>query len=435
MRSEQNFTAASLASAPERVRTEFLSSLTGEEAAWLNEHWPFWARADQLAPEGEWTTWLVLGGRGAGKTRSGAEWVRGEVESGCAGRIALVGETYGDVREVMIDGPSGLRAIGPERMRPRFEASRRRLLWPNGAIGYAFSASEPDSLRGPQFDAAWADELAKWRHAEAAWDMLQFGLRLGERPRQVVTTTPRPVPILKRLMAEQTCVATRASTSANRANLAEAFFRSVIARYEGTRLGRQELDAELIEDNPDALWSRDVIDRTRLRSAPDLVRVVVAVDPPATSGANADECGIVVAGLDADGRGVVLDDRSMGGLTPLAWANRAAKAFRDHEADRIVAEANMGGEMVGAIMRQVMPQAPLRLVRATRGKLVRAEPVAALYERGLIAHVGAFAKLEDQMCDFVPGSGRSPDRLDALVWALTDLMLEAEAGAPKVRRL
>ncbi|MGB5949010.1 MAG: terminase family protein [Parvibaculum sp.] len=435
MRSERNFTAASLASAPKRVRTRFLSSLTREEAAWLNEHWPFWARADQLAPEGEWTTWLVLGGRGAGKTRSGAEWVRGEVECGRAGRIALVGETYGDVREVMIDGPSGLRAIGPERVRPRFEASRRRLLWPNGAIGYAFSASEPDSLRGPQFDAAWADELAKWRHAEAAWDMLQFGLRLGERPRQVVTTTPRPAPILKRLMAEETCVTTRASTSANRANLAEAFFRSVIARYEGTRLGRQELDAELIEDNPDALWSRGVIDGTRLRSAPDLVRVVVAVDPPATSGANADECGIVVAGLDADGRGVVLDDRSMGGLTPLAWANRAAKAFRDHEADRIVAEANMGGEMVGAIMRQVMPQASLRLVRATRGKLVRAEPVAALYERGLVAHVGAFAKLEDQMCDFVPGSGRSPDRLDALVWALTDLMLEAEAGAPKVRQL
>ncbi len=399
------------------------------------DHWPFWARDDQRAPDGEWTTWLVLGGRGAGKTRSGAEWVRGEVEAGRAGRIALVGETFGDVREVMIDGASGLRALGARAARPRYEASRRRLLWPNGAVAQAFSASEPDALRGPQFDAAWADELAKWRYAEEAWDMLQFGLRLGERPRQVVTTTPRPVPILKRLLKEETCIATRASTHANRANLAEAFFRAVIARYEGTRLGRQELDAELIEDNPDALWLRGTIEGTRIMRAPELMRVVVAVDPPATSGPQADECGIVVAGIDEEGRAYVLDDRSMGGLTPLAWANRAGKAYRDHEADRIVAESNQGGEMVSTIMRQVMPTVPLRLVRATRGKRVRAEPVAALYERGLVSHVGSFARLEDQMCDFVPGAGKSPDRLDALVWALTDLMLDREAGKPKVRRL
>ncbi|WP_293551224.1 terminase family protein [Parvibaculum sp.] len=386
-----------------------------------------------MAPDGPWTTWLVLGGRGAGKTRAGAEWIRGLVANGEAGRIALIGETLGDVREVMIDGPSGLCAIGGGR--PRYEASRKRLLWPNGAVAQGFSASEPESLRGPQFDAAWADEVGKWRYAEAAWDMLQFGLRLGARPRQVVTTTPRPTAILKRLLADETCAVTRASTYANRANLADAFFRTVIARYEGTRLGRQELDAELIEDNPDALWSRETIDKTRVRKAPDLVRVVVAVDPPATSGPNADECGIVVAGIADDGRAYVLDDRSMGGLTPLTWASRAAKAFRDHEADRIIAEANQGGEMVSTIMRQVMPAAPLRLVRATRGKRVRAEPVAALYERGQVAHVGALARLEDQMCDFVPGTGKSPDRLDALVWALTDLVLDAEAGAPKVRRL
>ncbi|MDR3497755.1 MAG: terminase family protein [Parvibaculum sp.] len=415
------------------MRAEFLASLAPRETAWLLEHWPFWARADQLAPEGEWTTWLVLGGRGAGKTRAGAEWVRGEVEAGRAGRIALVGETFADVREVMIDGPSGLGALG--RNRPRYEASRKRLLWPNGAVAHAFSASEPEGLRGPQFDAAWADEVAKWRHAEDAWDMLQFGLRLGARPRQVVTTTPRPAPILKRLLADEASMVTKASTYANRANLAAAFFRSVITRYEGTRLGRQELDAELIEDNPDALWSRGVIDAGRLRAAPALARIVVAVDPPATSGANADECGIVVAGVDAEGRGFVLDDRSMGGLTPLAWANRAAKAFRDHEADRIVAEVNQGGEMVAAIMRQVMPAAPLKLVRATRGKQARAEPVAALYERGLVSHLGSLAKLEDQMCDFVPGMTRSPDRVDALVWALTDLMLDGESGSPKVRRL
>nr|WP_246176740.1 terminase family protein [Parvibaculum sedimenti] len=434
MRSEPSFNAASLGSLPLQMRTAFLTSLSPAEAEWLMEHWLFWARPDQLAPEGPWTTWLVLGGRGAGKTRSGAEWVRGEVEAARASRIALIGETFGDVREVMIDGPSGLRAIGMRGGRPRYEASRRRLLWPNGAVAQAFSATEPESLRGPQFDAAWADELAKWRYAEETWDMLQFGLRLGERPRQVVTTTPRPVPILRRLMAEATCAVTRASTHANRANLAESFFRAVIARYEGTRLGRQELDAELIEDNPDALWSRGMIETHRMAMTPELVRVVVAVDPPATSGASADECGIVVAGVDGEGRAYVLDDRSMGGLTPLAWANRAAKAYRDHDADRIVAEVNQGGEMVSTIMRQVMPTAALRLVRATRGKRVRAEPVAALYERGLVSHVGSFAKLEDQMCDFT-GSGKSPDRLDALVWALTDLMLEGEAGKPKVRRL
>jgi phage terminase large subunit-like protein len=415
------------------ARAAFLASLTPPETAWLLDDWPFWARPDQIAPGGDWTTWLVLGGRGAGKTRSGAEWIRGLVERGEAGRIALIGETLGDVREVMIDGPSGLCGLGGSR--PRYEASRKRLLWPNGAVAQAFSASEPESLRGPQFDAAWADEVGKWRYAEAAWDMLQFGLRLGAHPRQVVTTTPRPAPILKRLLADERCAVTRASTYANRANLADAFFRSVIARYEGTRLGRQELDAELIEDNPDALWSRETIDKARVRKAPELVRIVVAVDPPATSGPNADECGIVVAGIADDGRAYVLDDRSMGGLTPLTWASRAAKAFRDHEADRIVAESNQGGEMVSTIMRQVMPTAPLKLVRATRGKRVRAEPVAALYEHGFVSHVGALARLEDQMCDFVPGSGKSPDRLDALVWALTDLMLDREAGAPKVRRL
>ena len=376
----------------------------------------------------------MLGGRGAGKTRAGAEWVRALVETSAAGRIALVGETFADVREVMIDGPSGLTTLARKNA-PRYEPSRKRLLWPNGAVAQAFSASEPESLRGPQFDAAWADEVGKWRYAEAAWDMLQFGLRLGDKPRQVVTTTPRPVPILKRLLKDETSVVTRASTYANRANLADAFFRSVIRRYEGTRLGRQELDAELIEDNPDALWSRARLDEMRVRRAPELTRIVVAVDPPATSGPHADECGIVVAGVDAEGRGFVLDDRSMGGLTPLTWASRAAKAYRDFEADRIVAEANQGGEMVGTIMRQVMPTASLKLVRATRGKFLRAEPVAALYERGLVAHVGAFAKLEDQMCDFVPGAGKSPDRLDALVWALTDLMLSVEAGAPKLRRL
>tara|TARA_R110000824_G_scaffold366730_2_gene555686 strand:- start:217924 stop:219156 length:1233 start_codon:yes stop_codon:yes gene_type:complete len=410
-----------------------VESLSKKEINWLNDHWPFWARPDQLPPDAPWTTWLVLGGRGAGKTRAGAEWVRALVDEGMAGRIALIGETLGDVREVMIDGPSGLTQLS-DTNRPRYETSRKRLLWPNGAVAQAFSASEPDGLRGPQFDAAWADEVAKWRYAEATWDMLQFGLRLGDNPRQVVTTTPRPVPIIKRLLKDERTKVTRASTYENRANLADAFFRSVISRYEGTRLGRQELDAELIEDNPDALWARGGLDEQRVSRAPELNRIVVAVDPPATSGPNADECGIVVAGRAADGRAYVLDDRSMGGLTPLTWASRAAKAFRDYEADRIVAESNQGGEMVSTILRQVMPAAPVKLVRATRGKWLRAEPVAALYERGLVSHVGALAQLEDQMCDFVPGTGKSPDRLDALVWALNELML-GNNTAPMMRRL
>ena len=263
------------------MRRAFLHSLTPQEVRLLSNDWRFWARDDQLAPEGESTTWLVLGGRGAGKTRAGAEWVQGEVTAGRAGRIALIGETFADAREVMIDGPSGLRAIAPADAAPKYEITRKRLLWPNGAVAYVFSAGEPDSLRGPQFDAAWGDELAKWRYAEAAWDMLQFGLRLGQRPRQVMTTTPRPMPLLKRLLGDEQTVVTRASTHANRANLADGFFRAIISRYEGTRLGRQELEAELIEDNPDALWSRETVERARFTRAPgDFIRIVVGVDPP-----------------------------------------------------------------------------------------------------------------------------------------------------------
>ena len=376
----------------------------------------------------------MLGGRGAGKTRAGAEWVRTQVEGTQAGRIALIGETYADAREVMVDGPSGLLVISSASMKPKYEASRRRLLWPNGAVAQVFSATEPESLRGPQFDAAWADELAKWRYAEAAWDMLQFGLRLGERPRQVVTTTPRPVPLVKRLLKDGATAVTKASTYANRANLADAFFRSVITRYEGTRLGRQELDAELIDDNPHALWNRALLEENRVAALPELTRVVVAVDPPVTSGPSADECGIVVAGRDGRGHGYVLDDRSLPRVSPLAWANRTAKAYRDHGADRIVAESNQGGDMVSTVIRQVMPDAPVKLVRASRGKFTRAEPVAALYEQGRVHHVGHFAKLEDQLCDYVPGEARkSPDRMDALVWALTELMLTGEAGSPRMR--
>ena len=391
---------------------------------------------------GDWTTWLILGGRGAGKTRAGAEWVRTltngktPLAHGTCARLALIGETYADAREIMIEGASGLRALGPADRRPVYEAARRRLVWPNGAVAQVFSATDPEGLRGPQFEAAWCDELAKWRYADKAWDNLQFGLRLGARPRQVVTTTPRPIPLLKRLLSDEETAVSRAATHLNRANLAPAFFRNVIARYEGTRLGRQELDAELLEDNPDALWRRDKIERHRVAVTPDLARIVVAIDPPASSGPNADECGIIVAGIKSDGQAYVLEDCSLARASPAAWAQRAVAAFERHKADRIVAEINQGGEMVAAVLRQVAGPVPFRAVRATRGKHVRAEPIAALYEQGRVHHVGHLARLEDQMCEYVVGGGgSSPDRMDALVWALTDLLLTGEAGAPKVRRL
>lgn len=414
------------------IQQTFLASLTPDEETFLLHDWRFWARLSQWPPAGDWTSWLILGGRGAGKTRAGAEWIRAEVMCGRAGRIALLGEDYAEAREVMIEGPSGLRALGTLASRPRYESTRRRLLWENGAVATLHSANDPEALRGPQFDAAWADEAAKWPDAEAAWAMLQFGLRLGERPRQVVTTTPRPVPLIRRLLKDSRVAVTRATTYENRANLADAFFSSVIATYEGTRLGRQELDGDLLEDDPNALWTREQIDRARVKEAPNLARVVVAVDPPASSGKDADECGIIVAGRGADGQFYVLADRSKGQVKPADWAARVVTAFEMFEADRVVAEVNQGGEMVESVLRQVAPDLPVTKVRASRGKMVRAEPIAALYEQGRVAHCGFFAALEDQMCAYA-GHGKSPDRMDALVWALTDLL--RPIADPMIRRL
>ncbi len=397
-----------------------------------------WARDDQLPPppDTDWTAWLILGGRGAGKTRAGAEWIRQQARDPI--RIALVGETLADVRDVMVEGPSGLLAIAPPRERPNWIASKRRVEWPSGAVALAFSSEDPEALRGHQAHAAWGDEFAKWRHMEETWDMLQFGLRLGEMPRQVITTTPRPVPALKRLMLDPATCVSRAATRANAANLAPGFLSAIVRRYEGTRLGRQELDAELLEDNPRALWQRPMIDKARMASPPQLRRIVVAVDPPATSSQHADECGIVVAGRGGDGEAYILADRSAGGLSPARWARRVADAYHAYEADRIVAEANQGGEMVEAVIRQVDQSLPVTLVRATRGKAIRAEPVAALYEQGRIHHIGILARLEDQLCEFdpsAPSASGSPDRLDALVWALTHLMLGPSNADPSIRRL
>ena len=353
------------------------------------------------------------------------------------GRIALVGETEHEAREVMVEGVSGLLHVHPRRERPVWTSSRRRLEWPNGAVAQVFSADDPESLRGPQFGAAWCDEIAKWRYADSAFDMLQFGLRLGARPRQVITTTPRPMALIKRLLADPATIVTRAATQANAYNLAPAFLQTVLARYKGTRLGRQEIDGDIVEERPDALWSRGALEACRIAYMPSLARIVVAVDPPGSARKHASACGIVAAGRAENGMIYVLADDTVAGLSPAGWASKAIALWRRLAADALVAEVNHGGDMVRQVMRDIDSTVPVVEVRATRGKWLRAEPVAGLYEQGRVRHVGAFAALEDEMCDFgLDGlsSGRSPDRLDALVWAITALTFGAK-GEPRVRGL
>jgi phage terminase large subunit-like protein len=428
---------------------ELIEGFSARELARLLADWEFIARKDQwppgMAANGlPWRQWLILGGRGAGKTRAGAEWVKGlalgrpQFTASPIGRIALVGETAADVREVMIEGVSGLLAAHGRRDRPRWESSRRRLLWDTGAVAQAFSAEDPESLRGPQFHAAWCDELAKWRYARETWDMLQFGLRLGDWPRQLVTTTPRPTPLLKELIAHPATALTRALTRENAANLAPSFLESVIAQYAGTRLGRQELDGEMIEERKDALWTRDMIEAQRATQAPPLARIVVAVDPPASSGRRADNCGIVAAGMAEAGIVYVLDDATLEAARPAQWARTAIALYHKLSADALVAEVNQGGEMVRSVLNEADPSAPVAMVRATRGKYLRAAPVAQLYEQGRVKHLGALPALEDEMCDFgLDGlsSGRSPDRLDAMVWAITALALTPRPAEPRMRRV
>ena len=430
---------------------EFLNGL-GDEALlalpWLFE---FWALPHQLPPEGAWKTWVIMGGRGAGKTRAGAEWVRSQVEGarpsdpGRASRLALVGETVDQVREVMVFGESGILACSPPDRRPVWEATRKRLVWPNGAVAMVYSAHEPESLRGPQFDAAWVDELAKWKRAEDTWDQLQFALRLGANPQQVVTTTPKNVAVLKAILNNPSSVVTHAPTDANRAYLAASFLEEVKARYGGTRLGLQELEGALLEDAEGALWTSAMIERSRVEALPRLSRVVVAVDPPVTGHGGSDECGIVVVGAVTEGpvqdwRAFVLEDASVQGASPDQWARAAIAAMERHGAERLVAEVNQGGDLVQAVIRQVDPLVSYKAVRASKGKAARAEPVAALYEQGRVSHLRHLARLEDQMCRMTArgyeGKG-SPDRVDALVWALHALMIEPgqHAMRPAVRLL
>lgn len=425
-----------------------LAGLDDDAVRSLSTDWMLWARDDQLPPNAlpngqPWRTWLILGGRGAGKTRAGAEWIRAQalghapLARAPARRIAILAETLHQARHVMIEGVSGLLAVHADDERPRYQSSKRELTWPNGAVAQVFSAEEPDALRGPQFAAAWVDELAKWRTPERAWDMLQFALRLGACPQVVVTTTPRSVPLLKAILADPATVTTRAGTIANAANLAPSFVAEMERRYAGTALLRQELYGELIDNPAGALWRHDYIETTRVARAPDLRSIVVAVDPPVTSGASADACGIIVAGLGEDGRAYVLADRTIEGREPQVWARAAIAAYHDFKADRIVAEVNQGGDLVVLVLKQIDDAVPVRKVRATRGKWLRAEPVSALYAEGRVAHVGRFDKLEEQMLGFAADGlfkGRSPDRLDALVWALTDLMLD-KPSQPTIRQL
>ncbi len=433
-----DLTVADLLALPEAEREKAWRGVTAEQRKRLRPYWHFWARAEQRPPIGDWRIWLMMAGRGFGKTRAGAEWVRGIAESDGRVRIALVGATLADARAVMVEGESGLLAIASETCRPVYEPSLRRLRWPSGAIATLYGAAEPEALRGPQHSHGWADEIAKWAYGEAAWDNLMLGLRLGDRPRVLATTTPRPVALVRRLAAAPGgVVVTRGRTIDNEANLAPGFLGAMLADYVGTRFGRQELDGELIEDAADALWPRGLIEACRVRIAPELARIVVGVDPPA--GIGGDACGIVVAALGRDGIGYVLEDASLVGASPEGWARGVAEAVARHGADRVVAEANQGGAMVGSVLRAADAALPVRLVHASRGKVARAEPVAALYEAGRVRHVGGFPALEDEMAGLSPsggyaGPGRSPDRADALVWALTALMLGPQAR-PGLRAL
>lgn len=433
--------AEQLARLPKAERDAVIDGLKPEQVAALAYDWEgFSARPDQIAPEGDWDIWLALAGRGWGKTRVGSEWIRREVKAGRMGRIALIAETAADARDVMVEGESGILAVHPKADRPLYEPSKRRLTWPNGAVATLFNATEPDQLRGPQFDGAWSDELAKWKYARDAWDMLQFGLRLGQHPRQLVTTTPKPIEVVKAILSGQEgrVVVTRGRTLDNASNLAKPFLEKVKKRYGGTRLGRQELDGEMLGDMPGALWTFAMLDTYRLREAPKMGRIVVAVDPAVTAGEEADEHGIIVAGktADADPRGVVLEDASLSG-SPMEWARRAVSLYRSWQADSIVVEVNQGGDMVAQTIRTVDPNVNIQEVRASRGKHVRAAPIASLYEQGRISHVGAFPELESQMTQFTAEGyqgERSPDRADAMVWAFAALFDDMVDAVPDASR-
>jgi phage terminase large subunit-like protein len=435
--------AERVAGLEEQPLQDWFASLSDGRLLEIEHDWSFWRRPDQAAPAGIWRVWLLMAGRGFGKTRSGAEWVRAVAETDGSARIALVGASIDEARRIMVEGESGLLNISHPDRRPLFEPSLKRLRWANGAVAHLYSASEPEGLRGPEHSHAWADEVGKWPNAADAWDMLAMTMRLGSDPRIAATTTPRAVPLIRRLLKEEGVALTRGRMTDNVANLADSFRIAMRTVYAGTRLGRQELDGELIEDLDGALWTRGMIEGARERHAPALLRTVIGVDPPAS--AAGDACGIIVVGRCAAGKAWVLADETVTGASPESWARAVASAAARWRADRIVAERNNGGDMVESVLRAADAALPLALVHAARGKVARAEPVAALYEKGRVAHVGAFPALEDELCGLLVGggyeaprsggAGRSPDRADALVWAMTALMLGERGDGPRVRVL
>lgn len=386
--------------------------------------WLSLRRENQTPPDWEWIVWLILAGRGFGKTRTGAETVRQWIREGNR-FVNLIGATADDARDIMIEGESGLLACCPNDERPLYRRSSRSLLWPNGATSLIFTADEPERLRGKQHGKLWADELASWRYPES-WDQAMFGLRLGARPQAVVTTTPRPTAIIKALAGDPTTALTRGSTYDNKANLAKPFLSKIVSKYEGTRLGRQELNAEILDDNPGALWKRDTIEAARVKEPPRLLRVVIAVDPAVSSNEGSDDTGVGAAGLGDDGEVYVLEDATVSMASPDEWGRAVVQCFDRHQADRIVAEKNQGGDLVESNIRAQRAYLPISLVHAKKGKALRAEPVAALYEQGKVHHVGVHHKLEDEMCEWnptLPGQ-RSPNRIDWLVYAVTELLPE-----------
>ncbi len=424
----------------------YVEKLSDAAVKYAWHDWDFWRRADQAEPEGNWQVWLVMAGRGFGKTRMGAEWVREKAQSNGEARIGIIGATLNEARSIMVEGDSGILTIcGSDR--PDWEPSLRRLKWDNGATATLYSAAEAESLRGPQHHYVWADEIGKWPGGTAAWDNMTLGLRLGSNPQVMATTTPRSVQLINKLVLQPGVSITKGSTVANRTVLSDGFMEQMQRLYSGTRLERQELFGELIEELPGALWRRDLIEKRRVSgeagiSLPDMKRIVIGVDPPAgsVSGKVGDACGIIAAGLAQDGKAYVLADHSVRGRSPDGWARAVAAAAEAWAADRVIAEANQGGQMVEATLRAADINLPVKLVHASRGKSARAEPVAALFEGGRALFAGVFAELEDELCGLVAGGGyegpgRSPDRADACVWAMTELMLGKVAAVPRVRLL
>ena len=440
---QRKITADALRSLPKDKVAKVFQELGPKKTEELKHDWNFWARDEQLEPDGDWNTWFINAGRGFGKTRAGVEWVREQVKRG-AKRIAAVAATNSDIERVMVKGESGFLSVcwegdktyqGKKMGYPEWSPTKRSLTWENGAQVQFFSAEEPERLRGPQFEVAWCDELAAWNKDMDTWSMLQFCMRLGKHPRIMVTTTPKPTKLVRQILKDSKTHVTTGSTFDNAANLASTYLEAVKDLYEGTRLGRQELYAEVLEEAEGALWTTEMLDKASVKheDVPHLNRIVVALDPAVTSNAESDMTGIVVAGIDVNGVAYVLGDYT-DRLSPQGWASKAIQLYHQYQADRIVAEVNQGGDMVRTTLHGEDATIPFKAVRASRGKFARAEPISALYERGIVKHVAnppdgsSLNELETQMRTWEPlGSIGSPDRLDALVWAITDLSLNGYA--------